>query len=205
MTGGVSLDGTRFSSSRNPLRGLIFSAYEVPYWRLSGGPAWLETDAYDIVGTFPSNTSPDQVKLMLQTLFADRFKLAIHRETKDYPVYALVVGKDGPKLKAAADGKHGAKNGGGHLELHHASVAGFATYLVNATDRPVVDMTGLEGYFDITLDWRPDTPQSAASSRNDSRPSIYTAVQEQLGLKLEPRSAPVECIVIDHVERPSEN
>jgi uncharacterized protein (TIGR03435 family) len=201
MTGGVSLDGTRFSSSRNPLRGLIFSAYGVPYWRLSGGPAWLETDAYDIMGTFPPNTSQDQVKLMLQTLFADRFKLAIHRETKDYPVYALVVGKDGPKLKAAVDGKYSAKNAGGHLELHHANVAGFATYLVNVADRPVVDMTGLDGYFDISLDWRPETPQPG----NDPRPSIYTAVQEQLGLKLEPRKAPVEFIVIDHIERPSEN
>src|SRR5580658_9918872 len=85
MTGGVSLDATRFSSSRNPLRGLIFSAYGVPYWRLSGGPDWLDTDSYDIVGTFPPNTPQDQVKLMLQTLFSDRFKLAIHRETKNYP------------------------------------------------------------------------------------------------------------------------
>lgn len=201
MTGGVSLDGARFSSSRNPLRGLIFSAYGIPYWRLSGGPAWLDSDAYDIVGTFPPNTSQEQVKLMLQTLFIDRFKLAIHRETKDYPTYALIVDKDGPKLKATADSKYSAKNGGGHLELHHASMAGFATYLVNAAGRPVVDMTGLEGYFDIGLDWRPDT----ASSANDPRPSIYTAVQEQLGLKLEPRKAPVEFIVIDHIERPSEN
>ena len=138
---------------------------------------------------------------MLQTLFADRFKLAIHREMKDYPVYALVVGKDGPKLKAAADGKYDTRNSGGHLELHHISVAGFATYLVNAADRPVVDMTGLDGYFDITLDWRPDTPQAGPNSGNDSRPSIYTAVQEQLGLKLEPRKAPVEFIVIDHIEK----
>ncbi len=100
MTGGIHLDGTRFASSRNPLRGLIFSAYGVPYWRLSGGPDWLDSDAYDIAGTFPGNTPQDQVKLMLQTLFADRFKLAIHREMKDYPVYALVVhGKGRPKLK----------------------------------------------------------------------------------------------------------
>ena len=196
------MDATRFSSSRNPLRGLIFSAYAVPSWRLSGGPAWLDSDAYDIVGTFPPNTSQDQVKLMLQTLFADRFKMAIHREMRDYPVYALVVSKDGPKFKAAAaDGKYGAKNGRGHLELHHASMAAFATDLVNAADRPVVDMTGLEWYFDISLDWRPDT----AGSANDPRPSIYTAVEEQLGLKLEARKAPAEFIVIDHIERPSQN
>jgi uncharacterized protein (TIGR03435 family) len=199
MTEGVSLDGSRLSSSRNPLRGLILSAYNIPYWRLTGEPTWVDSDAYDIVGTFPPNTSPDTVKLMLQTLFADRFKMTVHRETRDAPVYALVVGKDGPKLKAAVDGKYSARNNGGHLELRHASIASFATYLVAAADRPVVAMTGLDGYFDINLDWRPD------NASDDQRPSIYTAVQEQLGLKLEPRKSPVEFIIIDHIERPSEN
>ena len=201
--GGSSLDPGRLTVRGQALRGLILSAYSVPFWRVTGGPEWLNTDGYEITATFPPNTPQDQVKLMLQNLLADRFKLTIHREMKDSSVYALVVAKDGPKFREAPDSKFAAKTGRGHLEIHHADMLLLTRNLpLDAVDRPIVDMTGLKGFFDLTLDWTPDT---ARPSPNDTGPSIFTALQEQLGLKLEPRKLPVEFIVIDHVERPSEN
>jgi len=140
---------------------------------------------------------------MLQNLLADRFKLAIHREMRDSSVYALVVAKGGPKFKEAAEGKFSARIGRGHLEIHHADMALFARNIpTDAVDRPIVDMTGLQGTFDFTLDWTQDTGKPGLG---DGSPSIFTAVQEQLGLKLEARRMPIEYVVIDHIERPSEN
>jgi uncharacterized protein (TIGR03435 family) len=201
--GGSSLDPGRLSVRGETLRGLILSVYKVPAWRVSGGPTWLDTDGYDITATFPPNTSQDQVGIMLQNLLGERFKLAIHREMRDSSVCALVVAKGGPKLKEAAESKFSANRGTGHLEIHHADMALFARNIpVDAVDLPIVDMTGLQGYFDFALDWTPDT---AHPGRNDAGPSIYTALQEQLGLKLEARRMPIEFIVIDHIERPAEN
>jgi uncharacterized protein (TIGR03435 family) len=120
--GGVRLDGALFTSSGIPLRNLIYSAYGVPAWTVSGGPAWLDTDAYDIAATLPPGAPKEQINAMLQELLAERFKLKIHREMRDYSVYALVVAKDGPKLKASADGKSGFKTGRGHLEIYRASM-----------------------------------------------------------------------------------
>ncbi len=201
---GVRLDGALFSSSGIPLRNLIYSAYGAPAWTVSGGPAWLDTDAYDISATLPPGTPKEQINAMLQGLLADRFRLKIHREMRDYPVYALVVAKGGPKLKASADGKSSFKTGRGHLEIHRASMPVFVSYLwsAHATDRRVLDMTGLNGFFDITFEWTPESIQPDAA---DSGPSVFTAIQEQLGLRLEPRTAPFEFIVIDNVERPSGN
>jgi uncharacterized protein (TIGR03435 family) len=193
--GGSSLDPGRLTVRGETLRALILSAYSVPYWRVTGGPEWVNTDGYDTIATFPPNTPEDQIKLMLRNLLADRFKLAIHREMRDSSVYALVVAKDGPKFKEASESRFSAKTGRGHLEIHHADMALFARNVpIDAVDRPIVDMSGLKGFFDLTLDWSPETG-----------PSIFTAVQEQLGLKLEPRKVPLEFIVVDHIERPSEN
>jgi uncharacterized protein (TIGR03435 family) len=208
------LDGARFSSSGIPVRNLIYSAYGVPTWRLAGGPGWLGSDGYDIIGTLPPemgalppNTKEEQLRLMMQALLADRFKLAIHREMRDCSVYELEVAKGGPKLVASADGKftHGAPiKRRGHLEMPGTSMVVFVDYLnsMPAVGRPVLNKTDLKGPYDITLDW---TPDSIGTNGSDSGPSIFTAVQEQLGLKLEPRKSSFEFIVIDHVERPSEN
>jgi uncharacterized protein (TIGR03435 family) len=198
------LDGARFTSSGIPLRNLIYSAYGVPAWRVSAGPSWLNSDAYDISATLPPNTPKEQINSMLQALFADRFQLRVHRETRDYPVYGLVIAKGGSKLKASADTKFGVKTGRGHLEIHAGSMPAFVGYLLStrAADRPMVDMTGLKGYFDITLDWTPENIQPVPT---DIGPSVFTAMREQLGLRLESQKSPFEVIVIDHAERPSEN
>jgi uncharacterized protein (TIGR03435 family) len=192
---------------------LIFSVYRVPAWRLSGGPAWLDTDTWDITATLPPNMPTDRKSLeaeavrMVQALLADRFKLVIHRETRDEPVYELAVSKGGSKFKASSSEKLSVKTGIGHLEFRHASMAVFVPYLYyrpgysqQAADRPVLDSTGLTGFFDFTLDWTPDAVQPDAASTG---PSLFTALVEQTGLKLEPRKPPFEFLVIDHAEKPS--
>ena len=189
-----------------PIRTLIMSAYNVEFWQISGAPDWTMADGYDITATMPPSLPKGQIEAMLQTFLADRCKLIIHRETKDAAIYALVVGKGGPKLKPSTEGQFSIRRGRGHLELRHASMKTLTRLLGDSSeggemDRPIVDMTGIEGLFDITLDWTPDA--SALSA--DGGPSILTAVQEQLGLRLEPRRSPVEGIVIDHIERPSAN
>jgi uncharacterized protein (TIGR03435 family) len=208
--GGILLDGARFSSAGIPVRNLIYSAYGVPTWRLAGGPGWLGSDGYDIIGTLPHNfgglppnTKEEQLSLMMRALLADRFKLAIHREMRDCSIYELEVAKGGPKLVASADGKFtyaAPVKRRGHLEMPGTSIVMFVHYLTSmpALGRPVLDKTDLKGPYDITLDWTPD-------SGTDGGPSIFTAVHEQLGLKLEPSKSSFEFIVIDRVERPSEN
>jgi uncharacterized protein (TIGR03435 family) len=144
---------------------------------------------------------------MVQALLADRFKLVIHRETRDEPVYELVVSKGGSKLKPSSSEKLSVQTGRGHLEFRHASMAVFVSYLYyrpgysqQAADRPVLDSTGPPGFFDFTLDWTPDTVQPDAASTG---PSLFTALVEQTGLKLEPRKSAFEFLVIDRAEKPS--
>jgi uncharacterized protein (TIGR03435 family) len=178
--------------------------------------------------------TPDQLKLarqqMLQALLAERLNLKVHRETKEEPVYFLSVGKSGPKLRDAeagdthtfpgADGSAvrgqiqlGSGSGGGRKTgAHSVSMSLFGEYLSFVLARPVVDRTGLTGVYDFTLEWMPDVAQAPAPGAvgADNLPgipgaSIFTAIQEQLGLKLESGKSPVEIIVIDHVERPSGN
>jgi uncharacterized protein (TIGR03435 family) len=130
---GVRLDAARFTATGIPLRNLIYSAYSVPSWRLSGGPAWLD-EAYDITATLPPNTSPAMINAMVQSLFADRFHLVVHRETKEFPVLALTVDKRGSKLAASQQGcKFSLKTGKGHLELHCASIPWLLVFRISQT------------------------------------------------------------------------
>jgi uncharacterized protein (TIGR03435 family) len=212
--GGIHLDGARFSSAGIPVRNLIYSAYGVPTWRLAGGPGWLGSDGYDIIGTLPHNfdalppnTKDEQLSLMMRALLADRFKLAIHREMRDCSIYELEVAKGGPKLVASAGGKFtytAPVKRRGHLEMPGTSIVMFVHYLTSmpAVGRPVLDKTDLKGPYNITLDW---TPDNIGAGGTDGGPSIFTAVQEQLGLKLKPSKSSFEFVVIDHVDRPSEN
>jgi len=160
------------------------------------GPEWLKTERYDIVGKIPPGTTFEQMRLMLQATLTERFKLAIRRETKDLPVYALVIARDGLKIKETETGHGGFSIARGHIEAKSGALAAFADRLSQMLDRPVVDETKTPGFFNFTLDWTDD----------DTGPSIFTAVQQQLGLRLEARRAPVEVLVIDRGDRaPVEN
>jgi uncharacterized protein (TIGR03435 family) len=184
------------------------------------GPIWLDppTDVLvDVVAKTESPASEDQIKSMLQTLLIERFKLAVHREKRSLPAYELVVASNGPVLRKSAPGsemkvKSGTKS---HEDLFQAvSMAQFALYLgPPMTSRPVVDMTGLEGTFDFTLDLGrymtdPETGKLVvdAIGRVDTEGAIFRGLRDQLGLALRPGRTPVDVLVVDHVEKvPTEN
>jgi uncharacterized protein (TIGR03435 family) len=198
----IAREPGRLSFTNLTVRGLIREAYGLKVYPLARGPDALSTDRYDVIAKVTPETSKEQRMVMLQSLLGERFKLVVHRETKELPIYALVAGKNRPKFRAAADDGSAAEigSGGGHqIEAHHISMKLLATTLQGFIGDAVVDETGLAGRFDLNLDFNVD---ERASSEG---PTVFEAVQRQLGLKLEPRKGPVEVIVIDHVEKPSAN
>jgi uncharacterized protein (TIGR03435 family) len=206
---------------RAPVRVLIQNAYQLlQEGQMVGGPSWLTSDTFDIVASVAGNPAPDQIPLMLRALLADRFKLIVHIETRELPIYALVLARNDGKLGArirpstfdclalrrSANAKRPPppERGGrmpcvtrysaGSIVAGGASLAELADRLALYVGRVVVDQTGLAGGFDLDLEWTPDQTNG---------PSLFTAMQEQLGLKLESTRGPVEVLVIDSVERPT--
>ena len=228
--------GGQFTASNVTLKLLIRQAYNIKDFQISGGPGWTGSDLFDIAAKPEGPTKPDQFALMLQSLLADRFHLAIRRETRELPVYALVVAKSGPKIKAANEsdpvipqlkGRTDLPGGGGRprvviirrgrLTTQGTGMPALAADLSNVLGRPVVDKTGLTGMYDLMLEWTPDENQVAnfqaigvpegfgAPPPDWQGPTLFTALEEQLGLKLESEKGPVEMFQIERVERPSEN
>jgi uncharacterized protein (TIGR03435 family) len=254
----------RFSATNVTLRMLIRNAYQLQDFQISGGPPWLNSDHFDIVAKIDAavqeqinarggamgpaaGQGPTPLQLMLRSLLADRFKLTVHKETKEAPVYALILarsdGRLGPQLKksdvdcaaiAAARGRGpgamppppqpgermpcGIRIGPGNLTMGAAKIAQVANSLGMFVGRTVIDRTGLTDSYDADLTWTPDQmPQKAPGTPGDqpirmngvdidpNGPSIFTAVQEQLGLKLDSQRGPVEMLVIDRAEKPVEN
>jgi uncharacterized protein (TIGR03435 family) len=235
------------------LKALVQQAYDVRDFQISGGPGWIGADKYDVTakpesasGEAPTDprqlseeqrkTFQEQTRLRLQALLTDRFQLKVHREKKELPVYALVVAKNGPKLKenAGADagpGKGMMRMSAGQLVGQQVGIAFLAQSLAQSVGRTVLDQTGLKGTYDFELNFAPEPgrggvfggpgagdgappppPPGAGPGLikepppvDPNGPTIFTALQEQLGLKLESQKGPVEIIVIDHVEKPSEN
>jgi uncharacterized protein (TIGR03435 family) len=253
------------------LKNVLINAYDVNEYQISG-PNWLDGERFDIVAKIPQGATKEQFRLMLRNLLAERFKLALHHETKDLPMYALVVGKGGPKLKEAVEEDAAAPQGAaeppppppgrdegpvrlktdadgmpqlpsamgrnGVIMMTMYGSGGLRTRMVckgqpvsallatlsSQLGRPVVDATGLKAKYDITLDYAPDglhgttiimpPPHDGApgggapmaSAPDMGGPTIFTALQEQLGLKLEQRKGPVDLLVIDRLEKvPTEN
>ena len=227
---GMIDDPDRFNGSYVTLLDLMARAYGVEHSRISGGPSWLLSDRFDVIAKLPTGTPRGQIPLMLQTLLSERFRLIVRRESRMTRVYALVPAKGGPRLKRSATESSPAPGGPpmlssaplmmgsngalgiccGKARLNRVSMGHFAALLSAETDRPVQDETGIQGEYDVSLDWTPDIvgPQpgrETVETPSPTGPSIYTAVQEQLGLKLEPRNAPLEYLVIEHVEKPDAN
>jgi len=185
-------------STNVSLREFIRWAYGVKDYQVAG-PDWLGSQRYDIVAKAEASVPDDRLMAMLQALLAERFKLAIHRDTKERAVYALVVGKNGARLHEVEAGPQRSLNKRNYLSAQKISMSQLADSLSRPVNLPVLDMTGIEGVFDIELKWAPEEDSA-------NGPSIFTAVQEQLGLKLEQRKGPMEIIVVDHAERiPTEN
>jgi uncharacterized protein (TIGR03435 family) len=196
--------GGRFTASGITLKGLIQRAWDVKSFQITGGPAWVNSQRYEVNAKAEGDVTSDHLMSLIQSLLAERFQLRIHRETRELPIYSLVVGKSGPKLQTstATSGPTWSKTPG-LLTGEKISMEMLATDLLEAQlDRVVTDHTGIRGEFDVKLTFAPsDSPTPA----NTDGPSLFTAIQEQLGLKLEPARGPVEIIVIDGVEKPSEN
>jgi uncharacterized protein (TIGR03435 family) len=192
------------------LKYCITFAYSVTDSQVSG-PGWIDSEKYDIVAKEPFGASTGQQPLMLRALLADRFKLAFHRETKELSVYGLVIAKNGPKIKNDPPGGTGdgsRSSSPGHLTSTGTTMAQLATFLAGpraALGRPVVDKTGLNGVFSFTLDWTPDSlgGETGGMSQKEAKqaPALLTAVQEQLGLRLEVQKAPVEILIVDRAEK----
>jgi len=185
------------------LQRCIEAAYNIKSFMLSG-PGWLDTARFDITARPPAGAAQRQFMPMLQTLLADRFRLAVHREPKVLSGYALLPAKNGPKL-IEVDGRSGSSINSHNTSMtaERAPMSRLADFLAERLDGPVVDMTGLKGAYDFKLEWVADEAQSTDSPAG---PSLFTALQEQLGLRLHAQKVPVEILVIDHVERsPQEN
>jgi uncharacterized protein (TIGR03435 family) len=199
-------DGGRLMVTNYSLKALIRRAYDLQGVQISGGPGWLDTEKYDLEAKTgqPEKIKPDELKSLLQNLLADRFRLKVHTENRELTAYALVVTNGGPKLsehKGAAGTSINDRNGSDKAQMtgDNVSMPLLASSLGNQMDRVVIDKTGLNGGYAFTLEWSPE------QSANATGPSILTGLQDQLGLKLESTKAPVEILVIDHAEKPSEN
>jgi uncharacterized protein (TIGR03435 family) len=199
-------EGGRVRIVNEPVKLLVRLAFQLQDSQIAGSPAWLESDRYDVEARTgrPEKITAEEMPQLMQGLLADRFHLKFHRETREIPVYALVVSKGGPKLKRASDGESAGMNTHPGSRSSQAvatatSMDMLAKYVGNRVGRIVLDKTGLTGVYDFTLEWAPD---SAADS---SAPPLVTALREQLGLRLESQKAPVEVLVIDSISRPTEN
>ena len=215
---GITMRGREVLTINTPLGYLIEFAYGLNSRQIIGGPPWMQSENFDIVGRPLAEGVPNERQLrgMIRVLLEDRFKLAIHREKRELPVYALVVGS-APKMTKNDSNPNGLPGAGfralGNLGVVNATMVDFATVMQsNVLDRPVIDRTGLQGRFDFTLVWTPDESQFRGMGVQvpppppDAKlPGLFTAIQEQLGLKLDSTNAPAEVIVIDSVERVSDN
>jgi uncharacterized protein (TIGR03435 family) len=230
---GVKILPNGYSSTNLPLKAIISNAYGIRQELISGAPGWTESTSYDVEAREDDLTAArlqklsdaqrtEEIRLMLQAVLADRFHLKLTHVVKEMPIYALVIAKGGPKLNqadpdnlytngikgpAGVAGTGSILTGSGQVIGQGVSLSMLATNLSYQFDRTVVDKTGLTGKYDFTLKWAPEQSSGLANGAppDASGPSIFTAIQEQLGLKLESTKGPTESLIVDHIERPSAN
>ncbi len=214
---GTQIRGNRFATQGTTFIDIFKYAYNVHPGQVVGEPGWLRTEKFDILADPETEKRPssDQMKAMVQQLLLERFHLVMHHEQSVLPVYALVKTAATPKLTKSTSDPSGIPVVGydprGELQVGNATMANFATFLQRfVLDRPAVDQTGIAGHFDLVLRWTPDNLRAAGKpgdSQEDASapPSLFTAMKEQLGLKLQPTKAATDVFLIDRVERPSEN
>jgi uncharacterized protein (TIGR03435 family) len=208
------LPGGSLRIANGTLRAILETAYDVREFQIVGGPNWVSSERYDVLARSGdgsrSGTRAEEilaVRARLQRLLAERFKLEVHRERRELPEYALEIAKNGPNLIEVRDtsneARAGIQRGCGQMIGTNTTMANLSIYLARQLDRPVLDRTGLTGRYSFQFEWTPHTLPCSGSP--DSAPSIFTALQEKLGLKLESVKGPVDALVIDHAEKPSEN
>jgi len=206
MSMGMSIDKGMLRATGMTAKFLIEQAYDVRDFQVLGGPSWMGSEQYDVNAKIEGEATNEQLRIMMQSLLRDRFQLQVPRDKKEMACYALVVAKGGSKLKvpeADSEGKH--KSGRmsmarGRFDGDALPVDAIAHALEQVLGRAVIDRTGLTGAFDFKLEWTPDEARTESAGS-----SLFTALQEQLGLKLESTRGPVEILVVDRIEKASEN
>ena len=213
---GVQVQGRRLTTVNTTVSEIMAFAWSIHPRQITGGPSWMENDRWDLLAETGTEPKPD-IRAMVQKLLADRFHLEYHRGTKELSVYQIVVGKTGPKLADKAGDQNANPTFGisalGTMQVNNGKISDFAGWMQRyVLDRPVVDRTGITDRFTFLLKWAADDSQFGgfpfglrAADDNANRSNLYDAVQQQLGLKLEATKAPVEVLVIDRLEKPSEN
>jgi uncharacterized protein (TIGR03435 family) len=213
---GINVQAGRIKIVNSTLKFCVQYAWNVKDFQVSGGPGWAGTEAFDIDAVAAKRFESGEQRAMLQTLLAQRFGLAVHKETQEKQGFALVTGKNGPKLAPPEDDTSvlfsRTPTGDMTLTARNVTMAGLASALSLQVGSIVVDQTGLEGHFSVFLQWTPDTPLLSKSGQPIAPPAdavpgptLYTALQEKLGLKLEAKKVPTEVIVIDRANRPTAN
>lgn len=211
---GIFENRGRINAKNVTLKRCVRGAYNVPEPQIMGGPKWVDQDRYYIEAKAAVPASDRELMLMLQTLLADRFKVVVHREQRIIPGYRLVLGNRGLKAQASTPDRDSVgRSLRGRIEAEGYTMAQLAFKLAEVLQQPVLDATGIPGKFDLKLEWTPDDMQAKPPSVDPrlgnppepGGPSIFTALQEQLGLKLESGKVPAEVVVIDSAEKPSQN
>lgn len=201
--------GDQLISTGQTLKQLVVLAYSVQPYQVTG-PAWMESVCFDVTAKYPPETKYPDRWLMLRTLLEDRFHLAVHHETRDMSGYALVVAKGGFKLKPSEPGE-GSTSGGNQgrvwtFRARKARMSDLAYELADSMGGVVVDMTGVDGVYDYQLRWASDDMSNSGAGDTNAAPSIFTALQDTLGLTLQRQKVPVDTFVVDHIDRaPTEN
>jgi len=215
----IRMEGAEFVARNHTLKTLVAAAYNLTPRIIAGGPGWIDSDHYDILAKPPGELRPNLAEQMsmLRKLLSDRFQLKFHREPKELPVYALTIAKNGPKLKelpASPDPPPALlitlAPTGASIPGRNASMGDLASVLQRAAlDRPVLDRTGLSARYDFDLQWTPNESQfggiAPGENAQSTHPDLFVAIQQQLGLRLEATRGAVRMLVIETVERPSEN
>jgi uncharacterized protein (TIGR03435 family) len=219
LGGGLNLSHARIKFINSTLKFCIQVAWDVKDFQISGGAGWTESEHYDIEAVAAKPFEHDEYRAMIQTMLADRFGLAIHHALEDRSGYALVVSKNGPKLPPPEEDPSflfsRTASGDRTLQAKSATMGQLASGLSFVLGKVVIDKTGIEGRYDVSMQWTPDPsnallnksgmPEPVRPADAAPGPTIYTVLQEKLGLKLESRRVPVDVIVIDQAHRPSAN
>jgi uncharacterized protein (TIGR03435 family) len=208
--------GQGYDAQGVPVRLMISVVYRVPIEHVTGGPAWLDGDLWDVDAKADKQYNLDDLHTMFQNLLADEFRLAFHKEIRDGPVYVLTVDKAGLKMKLNESpqnfeipigGGSGGSFAGKRVPMEYLCY--WLGLVLRNDNRPVVDRTGLAGYYDFTLSFLPELPpgfdRATLPAELLDRPSIFDALRTELGLRLEAQKGPVEYYVIDRAEKPAEN
>lgn len=217
--GGFRVDPARIKIINSTLKFCVQVAWNVKDFQVSGASGWMETQHYDIDAVAASPFTQEESRKMLRALLADRFGLVVHSETQDKPGFALVAGRNGPKLPPPTDDQSvmfsRTASGDRTLSAPNVTMKRFADALTVALGAIVVDQTGIEGRYDASFQWTPDSNEPRVSKSGEplppppmdamAGPSIFTAVQEKFGLRIEAKKVPMDVIVIERANRPSEN